>query len=221
MKLPPGVVIPPEPDLPCRTWYPELEHHATALGYVCFTYSSLELAINQYVETLLPCSHDARRAIVDASGVTLATRCELVLKLASLRDPPAIWFCDLEALLKRVRDELAPERNRLIHDVWLSGGGDIKQWDQRAFLRRAQAGEPKRIAPSAAPERSLPVIWDLVRRIQEVNVHLLMVWFTFLEWQETGRSPEASELPDEVRRGPAPNAPRQETTKKNGSPPRS
>lgn len=199
----PRLTIPPEPPLPYRLWFGGLEHHATALGYVCFTYANLEATINDLVEALLSCGQDARRAVVDATGNSIETRCNLILKLASIDPPSCQWFDDLEALLTRVRSELAPERNRLIHDVWMphidAGKVTLRQWDQRAFLKAAQSREPKKIAPPAEPERSLESVWDLVRRIQEIDYWIGMFSRTYARWKAGMRFGEFPSLPPEVR----------------------
>ena len=76
--------IPPEPALSYRLCFPYVEHHATALGYVCISSAMLEAQVDNLISILLNCPDEARRAIVDASGESLQTRCELALKLATI-----------------------------------------------------------------------------------------------------------------------------------------
>lgn len=202
---PPWPVIPPEPKLPYRLWFGGMEHHATALGYICFTYAILEGVVNRHIEFAVPCLPDARRVIVDASGTSLENRCNLLIKLCSLRNPGRQWFDDFEALLNRVKNELAPERNRLVHDEWVAGP-TIRQWDQRTFLRQPQARKPKTIAPPAEPERSLESLWDLVRRIQEVSVWLGRMSIDYAMWLQTGQLPKSPRPPTPERKDSAPKA---------------
>jgi hypothetical protein len=79
----PGIQVPEEPSLPYRLYWSGMEHHATAVGYVCFTYASLESTINRLIQFLLGSADDIRRVIVDASGNSIENRCNLALKLAA------------------------------------------------------------------------------------------------------------------------------------------
>jgi len=199
MSEPPDFEIPPEPKLPYRLWWSGFEHHATAIGYLCSTYAILEGVINRQIELTLPCSTDARRAIVDASGASIDNRCNLVLKLLSLRKPSDQFFDDFEALVVRVRNELAPERNRIVHDQWIGGEG-YKQWDERAFLPKPQARTSKKLSPTKELRRELADIWDLVRRVQEVSTWMGMMSGCYGQWLLTGHFPAQPPLPSQVRK---------------------
>jgi hypothetical protein len=190
--------IPPEPQLPYRLWFGGLEHHATALGYVCMTYANLEANINHLIQDLLQCSQEARRAIVDAAGATIRNRCQLVLKLARIHAPSDQWFEDLTDLLKRVEGDLAEDRNRLVHDRWLPGPV-VKQINAKIYIRTPQAGKPKSLTPQEQPDRPLEFVWDLVRRIQEVDVFLTHLAMGFSQWKQTAQLPEFPEIPPDVR----------------------
>jgi len=203
MTEPPIPEIPPEPKLPYRLWWPALEHHATALGYICMNYAALEQQINDFIESALGCSRDQRRAIVDASGSRLEDRCELLKKLLVLRCPSPEFYSDVEGLLKPIGNEISAPRNRLIHDPWIQGE-TVRQWDFRSKIRQPQAGEDRALTPPDEPERSLESLWSLVQRIQETSVWISMMRMKYTMWRVTGSVPELPELPQHLRKRPDP-----------------
>lgn len=194
--------IPEEPKLSYRMWWPGLEHHATAIGYICMTYASLEFSINRMIEYALRCSPDQRRAIVDASGARLETRCILLLKLVNINQPSHQFFQDLEETLNCISGEIAPLRNRLIHDPWVMGE-TVRQWDLRSKLTQADVGAPKSIAPPKEPERSLETVWQLIRLIQMADSSVSLLSAFYAQWTQTGQLPEYPEPPIRLHTRPA------------------
>lgn len=164
-------IVPPEPKLPYRLCQPNLEHHATALGYVCMEFAALELSLSRLIEQMLRCSPEVRRAIIDATGLSISTRCDLLLKLASIDAPTRDWIASLEWLAGIIKDEISPKRNRLVHDAWF-GGDPPTQLDERAILKSPQSFQPKIIPAPTNPERTLESVWDLVKTIQYAQVGL-------------------------------------------------
>lgn len=179
----------PEPDLPYRLHDAALEHHATALGYVCITYSELELTINSYIEKLLVCSQEERRAIVDGTGNSIISRCTLVKKLAQMHAPNQEWLIVVERHLKHVESSIAPLRNRMIHDPWISPA-DLAapiQLDQRLRAKpKGSAGQARPEAPVDI-ERTLESVWLLVKDIQHMSVILGRLLTIFDVWKREGR----------------------------------
>src|SRR5205085_10755454 len=114
------------------------------------------------------------------------TRCDLVLKLASIAPPDRAWFARLETVLNCIKNEICAERNRLVHDVWVGMEGNPVQLDERAFLKAAQSHQPKTLTAPKQPERSLPSMWDLVRRIQTANGELVQLMIDYMRWRRTG-----------------------------------
>lgn len=182
--LPP---IPPEPELPYRLIFQNLEHHATALGYVCMTFANLEFTINWMIEVILPCSPDARRAI---PGDSVPARIDFVLKIAALNRPPGEWFAILESILQLVKKDIVPLRNRLIHDVWIHHQESPGQWDLRSSLKASQANELKVIPGPVLTERTLESIWSLVSKISQLKASLTNLTVFYVNWRDSGNVPD-------------------------------
>lgn len=175
MPLPPEYTLSPEPDLPFRIYDLNLEHHATALGYLCFEYAKLELQLGGLIEALLKCSSEARRAIVDATGTSIATRCTLIKKLAHTIPFSDEWRDLLSDVLDKITNQIAPIRNRLVHDIWLDG--QPKQLDFRIFERREEPRSPKTLTPVKDVKRELIFIWELVGDIYRTGFEITQLTF--------------------------------------------
>ena len=147
----------------------------------------MEANLNWLLERLLRCSPDVRRAVVDATGVSLPTRCELILKLSSINPPAQEWFLTLEEKINAIKNEICPLRNRLIHDPWIVTASEPIQHDARAFLAKEQSHAETKISPPKEPERSLQSMWNLVRLINDVNFRLVLLHSDLERFQKTGR----------------------------------
>ena len=169
---PSQINLPPEPAELGRFWWPSLEHHATALGYLCMCHANLEYDVNSLLEVLLGCSFDERRAIIDATGASLQTRCDLALKLAIIKQPYDRWLAALEDTLKYIKAELCPKRNRLVHDSWAQTQSTPVQFDVRANIQQSQSRMPKQISPMKMAERDLQSIWNLNNDFNLSLIHI-------------------------------------------------
>lgn len=186
----PLLSIPPHPDIP-RTVIPALEHHATALGYICFAWANLESSVNKAIETLIGCSNDVRRVLVDGMGASIGPRCEIILKLASMNPASKDWIDDLSWVINNIRDGVGPKRNRLVHDGWMiSPDGPPTQRDERTKLHKEAAYAATKIRKPQLAERQLDEMWDLERQITRAAVDLHYLTRDHAIWCEQGLTPE-------------------------------
>ena len=167
-----GFEIPDEPEIPFRIVDADLEHHATALGYLCMSFAHLELQIDLFIGHLLDTSNEQRRCVVGAAGA-VASRCILLTQLASLTPQNDAWEEHWFNCVVDVLDgthKLCEQRNRLVHDPWLSG--TPVQLNFRPKLRKAQAGKQSSLVAPVQSERSLEAMWDLVGKIEHASHEL-------------------------------------------------
>jgi len=165
--------LPPEPPMPYRIVWPDLEHHATALGYLCMAFANLEQNMGLLLERLLNCSIEARRSIVEASGQSITARCDLLLRLASINPFSREWYEDTDVVLSEIKN-ISPQRNRLVHDPWGSQGYGTtpQQTDWRIKLHKPRSREPQQLTEPVVTERSLESIWKLSERITLCTIAL-------------------------------------------------
>lgn len=188
----PDDTIPAEPPLSNRLRVPALEHHATALGYICIAFAQLELVANELITRLLQCSQEASRAVVDATGASIPTRLDLLLKLARLQPLGEPSFVSLEAVVNVIKNDICPLRNRLIHDAWLRN--EPTQWDRRSSLKRESPREPKVLSRSLEADRSIESLWDLHELISVATADLTLA----VVGHQIGRQAHPLGLPAEL-----------------------
>lgn len=196
-RLPRPFIL-PEPALPYRRWYPALEHHATALGYLCFAYSHLEFGVAYLLGALIGATVDVRRAIIDATGSSISTRCDLLLKIASTRGSGydyERWFDALDDLCTHIKTDISPKRNRYIHDRWMASDAPVLI-DERAILARSQSRQPKSIPQRKISNPTVLEIWELIERAEDANADMMTLYHGWLEMC-SGKLP--SELPEPRR----------------------
>lgn len=177
-----------DPKPRARIFHGALDHHATALGYLCFEHALLDLRSLEALTTFLGCSQDAGRAIMMACGQTLRGKFELVKSLASLNPVDQDWYECLESWISH-SNKISEVRNRLIHDVWGPGGGAVIQYDIRALLRKEKSRSPKQIKKITKDARDLDDIWELIREIKETNLHLGDLILEWSEWRKGNTQP--------------------------------
>lgn len=178
--------IPDEPDLPYRLYFPDIEHHATAVGYICFTYAILESTADQFIRWTLDCNDDATRVVLDAAG-KFENRCTLLIKLIYATCPDKAWDSAVEEFVNsRIKNDIMRRRHRFVHDEWILGETP-KQWISQVKLGKAHAGAYKSILPKEEKSRELEELWRLVRDIQEATVILSQCSSFYALWRQRKR----------------------------------
>lgn len=180
MSNSPKVVVPPEPELPYRACYPHLEHHATALGYVCINIGHMEFVLHTLLELLLRVDQNECRAVIDATGASIATRCDLIRKLASMQKPNGDWFDAVDAVMSCIERDILPLRNRYVHDRWVHREKPILT-DSRAFLKRPQSHLPKALTEVVESYPDLADVWALVEKIESATHDIATLYAAFIE----------------------------------------
>ncbi len=110
--------------------------HAQSLGFVAIQWGHLDVAVSKMFEPLLDCSEMQVACILVEN---IASRCEMLKKLLHVEDLPPDWLGWVVGLLDRSANELAPQRNRLMHDLWWFESGTAVRTDQRAKVARTQS----------------------------------------------------------------------------------
>jgi hypothetical protein len=168
-----------------------LDEHAQALGHVCIGWGQLELTLNMLLSSLLfadppgnpPTGDQVKISQCISANADIREKIRMALAIGYLRRPDDVWFEKLKEVLDRIDNELRPERNRVIHDVWMvsiSGSEhDIIRRRIQTRVKRPQASqstlETEQTTIVAADE-----IWALSDRIRDANSTVSVVWENFL-----------------------------------------
>ena len=183
-------VIKPEPEIEDRFWIPEIEHHATAVGYICVIYSKIEFYVDSLTCLVMGTTPEIGRAIATSSG-QLERRITLLRHSISVGYPTEGWLNVANKCLDEIIREV-PNRNRIVHDVWIEADTPT-QMDQTARLKALEARKPKSTTPVTEIPRSLEELWTFHRRLQSLNDRLRVLEIEYRMWKQFGVPPRSGE----------------------------
>lgn len=161
--------VPPEPEVADRYWLPQVEHHATAIGYICIALATVEFEVDRLIQTLLGCPEPIARAICTKTG-SLENRLELLRHIASEGSPAGDWPARLNHELKELSEALK-ERNRVVHDTWIEAE-EPTQIDRRSRMGRSKDKPIGEKLPPRSVPRKLEDLWSLQRRILNLGTSI-------------------------------------------------
>jgi hypothetical protein len=161
--------------------------HAAALGYLCRSWAGLDSTVNQLFEPLLQCS-SAQIACIVPENVGL--RCEALKRLLHIEPLPDPLVSFAVGLLDRVSGELAPLRNRLIHDGWSITKAEPSRIDKRAKLGKTQSRQRTTVIHETKHPTELEEIKRVDGRIGTVQFALWALIHVLRRWRSDGQVPE-------------------------------
>jgi hypothetical protein len=161
--------------------------HAAALGYLCLSWAGLDSAVNRLFEPLLKCS-SAQIGCIVPENVRL--RCEALKRLLHIEPLPDPLVSFAVGLLDRASGELAPLRNRLIHDGWSITKDQTTRIDRRAKLGKPQSRRRIRVVHDTKHPTQLEEINRVSERISTVQIALSALIHVLQRWRSEGRIPE-------------------------------
>jgi hypothetical protein len=82
------------------------------------TWAMLDRELDHLVQAMLDCTYEKAHAIGTALD-SVAGRCTLLKLLSNLYSPSNEWRDLLKQMLNHICNNLAPRRNRLVHDWWM------------------------------------------------------------------------------------------------------
>lgn len=108
------------------------------LGRICYAWAMLDREVNTLIGALMQLD-DPEVACLATELDNVAARTRLLQKSARCSSMPDWWQSSLDNVLKRIANDLAPLRNRCIHDSWRFRDGQHVRIDRRAFIKKVQA----------------------------------------------------------------------------------
>lgn len=172
---------------PSANRLPQFDDLAEPLGYLCFRYAQLEGNVNSFIVTFCGDSELAR-AIISHGGDNLDRRLTFVEQLIHLIDGlPQEYLDDVAAVSTAIKNCILPERNRLIHDDWAVGSGEMmEQLDLRISLKPHQAREAKTFNPIRRKPREKQHIWELAQSCYDAAGDLAILHSDLWRWVKDG-----------------------------------
>ena len=100
---------------------------ANRLGRLCMSWSHLELDLTLLLHRLMRISDPTvNNTILGVMG--LREKIQALHTIGFKRAPSPDWYASLSKVLNMIDNELRPERNRMIHDFWITDiDGDLQR----------------------------------------------------------------------------------------------
>jgi hypothetical protein len=116
----------------------QLDQHALSLGQLCMAWATLDGLIEALFEPLLACTPLQVSSILTNMD-SIPSKCEVAKRLITNELPAGEYRDWVIAILARIVSEIAPLRNRYVHDHWeISQDGTVRI-DKRAKIGKPQA----------------------------------------------------------------------------------
>jgi hypothetical protein len=142
---------------------PRLSRHISALGHICVEWASLEGTVDIVLACLIPLPMDDAARCITANA-DIRDKIQMIKGLAIARH--VSWAEDLTSVIDLVDNVLRPQRNRYIHDSWISlKKGNPRQFQRAMKIKRPQARQPLQLTTVHVSERTLGEMWRLIERI--------------------------------------------------------
>ncbi len=94
-----------------------LDQHAQEIGRLCIYWSELEMYVSLFLNDLMAIE-DKTSGNVVFGLLDFRSKLQTLLPMGFARKPTAEWYASLEKLVNHIDNDLRPERNRMIHDMW-------------------------------------------------------------------------------------------------------
>lgn len=123
---------------------PSFDMHMLALGRLCVTWATLDRHLTELISAYTGLSSSMTACVVAASD-NIAPRCEILRLLAAESTPSPEWQSDFMMMVDIIRQQLAPLRNRFVHDYWTLSEGTLQRLESKASAKRPQAMQPHQL----------------------------------------------------------------------------
>ena len=165
------------------------DDYAFALGMLCMTWSALDHALQETFQWML--GADVETTAIIAGGLDrMEARSTPIKKLLVHHAFEQSHAEFINNLLNRITVEIAPTRNRLIHDRWwLTGEGAMKRVDRRASLKKVQSHRSATLEFNSAQVVKIPEIERLADYIRTVEAALWHLNIQLDIWRNLGWPP--------------------------------
>ncbi len=159
---------------------------AERIGFLSMESAGLDVVIDKLFEPLLNCTRAEVASIVPEN---FDARSAMLKRLLTINEIDDAWQNWIVALLNRVATELAPNRNRVIHDAWQVENGRFRRTQRRAIVGKAQAREPKSLLVDPETEVPLESIDKLITCTGTVSEALKVAVAALRQWRSEGQLP--------------------------------
>jgi hypothetical protein len=169
-----------------RRMWERYDKHVQSIGQLCITWAVLDSKVDELFEPLLQCS-PAQVASLVTNVDTISARCDILRRLITLESPSPEYRKWVIALLNRVTGELAPLRNRYVHDNWSISHEAVVKIDKRAKIGKAQSRMDEELSFNTKEVTPTEVVDKLTGRVRLVFAMLHWAAYDLRHWRRTGQ----------------------------------
>jgi hypothetical protein len=167
-----------------RMMWARQEAHAMSLGRLCIAWAVLDRTVDGIFKPMLNCS-DAQVASIVTNIENISSRCDILKRLITDSKVPRAYAEWVIALLHRVSGELAPLRNRYVHDSWDITHEEVTKIDKRAKITKAQSRQPDQLLFDTKDVTPTTEVDKLIAKVTLVMAMLSFARFDLAHWQQT------------------------------------
>lgn len=167
--------------------------HSQAIGELCISWAALDHAIDKLLEPLLNLDR-ATVVSITSSLDRMEPRLQIAKKLlvqTGLSDQWQKWF---HAVFTRVSDELAPLRNRYVHDRWHMRRGEMQRVERGGKVAIPQARQPRRLVFDSEHITPAAEVDRLRSNVDTVTYAIEIATYDLGKWRNSGRPPRLRKL---------------------------
>ena len=133
----------------------QLKKHSAQIGRLCTLWSSLELDVTVFLTVIVPFP-DAPSKNALMGLMAFRDKLHALLALGFDKKPDDGWYDELAEVINNIDNSIRTERNRMVHDFWLSfspeiGKAEIKRVQIRPRVVNVQARTKKLVLADTKP----------------------------------------------------------------------
>lgn len=171
----------------------EYDRYLTALGQLCAVWAALDNELSYVIGITLNISDDQMGCLVTEMG-DIAPRCRLMKNLIYTVECPTPYRKTVHKLLNYIGNELAPARNRFIHDRFGEDGNRVVKSDRRMKLTKPRSYADLQLTDGGHSEVSSHEVYTLAAKVMFTSMNVAKARFDLTEMRETGSFPERPQL---------------------------
>jgi hypothetical protein len=118
--------------------------------------------------------------------IDVAPRCEIIKRLLMIEAPSVEWRECCNSLLQRVSGEVAPLRNRYVHDHWSLEPEGLVRTDKRGKIGRPQSHQPEAFLFNTEHVTDPLILERFNAKVQMVMTGLAFAELDLAEWRKRG-----------------------------------
>ena len=151
------------------------------IGFVCKSYAHLESDIDYFVQAM----SGMRRGLSNpvTSSMDLSAKIEAAKLLAFEGKKTDDWYKECRTVLNIIQNEIRPERNRYVHDIWVLSKKSAIRVTNKPKIKKQQAHKPEELITSEVYV-SADDVWALGEKIVSASLSI-----SSLEHEYSGRGP--------------------------------